>query len=69
MGLVQEVMERAGPQAVKDMWWAGLPMALAARVATFFPQLSPDQRGVAAVLTLAFGMLLVLGMIGVWLFG
>ncbi len=69
MGQVQEVMDRAGPQAVKDLWRAGLPMALAGRVATIFSPLSRDQRGVAAVLTLAFGMLLVLGLITAWLFG
>ncbi len=69
MGQVQEVMDRAGPQAVKDLWLAGLPMALAGRVATFFSPLSPDQRGLAAVLTLALGMLLVFGLIGAWLFG
>lgn len=69
MGQVEEVMERAGPQAVKDIWWAGLPMALAGRIATFFPRLSPDQRGIAAVLTLALGILLALGLIGAWLFG
>ena len=66
MGQVQEVMDRAGPQAVKDLWRAGLPMALAGRVATFFSPLSPDQRGLAAVVTLALGMLLVLGLIGAW---
>ena len=69
MGQVQEVMERAGPQAVKDLWWAGLPMALAGRVATFFSPLSPDQRGFTAVLTLALGMLVTLGILGTWIFG
>ncbi len=69
MGQVQEVMDRAGPQAVRDLWRAGLPMALAGRVATIFSPFSRDQRGVAAVLTLAFGMLLVLGLIAAWLFG
>ena len=59
-----EVMDRAGPQAVKDLWRAGLPMALAGWVATFFSPLSPDQRGLAAVFTLALGLLLVLGLIG-----
>ena len=67
MGQVHEVMDRAGPQAVSDLWRAGLPMALAGRVATFFSPLAPDQRGVAAVLTLAVGMLLVLGLLGAWL--
>ncbi len=69
MGQVQEVMDRAGPQAVNDLWRAGLPMALAGRVATIFSPLSRDQRGVAAVLTLALGTLLVLGLIAAWLFG
>ena len=63
MGQVQEVMDRAGPQAVKDLWRAGLPMALAGRLATIFSPLSRDQRGVAAVVTLALEMLLVLGLI------
>lgn len=69
MGQVQEVMERAGPQAVKDLWWAGLPMALAGRVATIYSPLSSDQRGIAAVLTLALSMLVAMGLIGAWLFG
>ena len=68
MGQVQEVMNRGGPQAVSDLWRAGFPMALAGRVATFFTPLSPDQRGIAAVLTLALGMLAALGMLGAWSF-
>lgn len=68
MGQVQEVMKRGGPQAVGDLWRAGFPMALAGRVATFFTPLSPDQRGIAAVLTLALGMLAALGMLGAWSF-
>jgi len=69
MGQVQEVMERAGPQAVKDLWWAGIPMALAGRVATVYSPLSSDQRGIAAVLTLALGMLGAMGLIGAWFIG
>ncbi len=69
MGQVQEVMERAGPQAVRDLWWAGLPMALAGRVATIYAPLSSDQRGIAAVLTLALSVLVAMGLIGAWLFG
>ncbi len=68
MGRVQEVMTRGGPQAVRDLWRAGLPMALAGRIATFFTPLSPDQRGIAAVLTLALGMLVVFGILGAWVF-
>lgn len=63
MGMVQEVVERGGPQAVRDLWRAGFPMALAGLVATFFMPLSPDQRGIAAVLTLAVGMLVILGLL------
>jgi thiol-disulfide isomerase/thioredoxin len=65
MGQVQAVMERGGPQAVRDLWRAGLPMALAGRIATFFSPLSSDQRGIASVLTLAFSMLIVLGFLAV----
>jgi len=56
MGHVQEVMTRGGPQAVRDLWLAGLPMALAGRIATLFAPLSPDKRGIAAVSVLALGM-------------
>ena len=69
MGQVQEVMNRGGPQAVSDLWRGGFPMALAGRIATFFTPLSPDHRGIAAVLTLAIGMLAALGMLGAWFFG
>jgi len=68
MGHVQEVMTRGGPQAVRDLWRAGFPMALTARVATLFPALSPDRRGVAAVLTLALGMLATIGLTMTWAF-
>jgi len=67
MGQVQAVMERAGPQAVKDLWWAGLPMALAGRVATLYSPLSSDQRGIAAVLTLALATVIAVGLVGAWL--
>ena len=66
MGQVQEVMERAGPQAVTDLWWAGLPMALAGRIASFIPWFTPDQRGVAAVLIMAAAMLVAVGILGTW---
>jgi len=63
MGQVQAVMERGGPQAVRDLWIAGFPIALAGRIATFFSPLSPDQRGIAAVLTLAIGTSAGLGIL------
>jgi thiol-disulfide isomerase/thioredoxin len=68
MGMVQEVMQRGGPQAVSDLWRAGFPMALAGHVATFFKPLSPDRRGIAAVLTLAGAMVLVSAMLGALFF-
>ena len=64
MGKVQEVMARGGPQATRDLWRAALPMALAGRIAAYFKPLTPDQRGIAAVLTLAGGMLIALGVLG-----
>jgi thiol-disulfide isomerase/thioredoxin len=64
MGAVREVMERGGPQSVRDLWIAGFPMALAGRIATLFRPLAPDQRGIAAVLTLMLGMMVVLVLLG-----
>lgn len=69
MGQVQAVMERGGPQAVSDLWRAGFPMALAGRVATLFSPLTPDQRGIAAVLTLLFVTAIVIGILIVWALG
>lgn len=68
MGQVQAVMERGGPQAVRDLWIAGFPIALAGRIATLFSPLSPDQRGVAAVLTLALGTSAALGIVAAMVF-
>ncbi len=68
MGHVQEVMTRGGPQAVRDLWRAGFPMAMAGRVATLFTPLSPDQRGIAAVITLAFGMVATIVLLTAWAF-
>jgi thiol-disulfide isomerase/thioredoxin len=69
MGHVQEVMTRGGPQAVRDLWLAGFPMALAGRIATLFSSLAPDKRGIAAVTILALGMLAAIGLSMVWAFG
>jgi thiol-disulfide isomerase/thioredoxin len=69
MGKVQEVMERGGPQAKSDLWRAGFPMALAGRIATLFSPLSPDQRGIAAAITLVLGMLATIGLAMAWVFG
>lgn len=69
MGRVQEVMKRGGPQAVRDLWVAGFPMALAGRIANLYSPLSPDQRGIAAVLTLALGMLAMIGLAMTWALG
>ena len=63
MGMVREAMRRGGPQAERDLWLAAFPMALTGLVATWFGPLSPDQRGIAAALTLAIGMFVVLGLL------
>ena len=67
MGMVQEVMQRGGPQAVSDLWRAGLPMAMAGFVASYYKPLSRDNRGIAAVLTLGVGMLVIIGALGLLL--
>jgi len=69
MGHVQEVMKRGGPQAVRDLWLAGFPMAMAGRVATLFSTLSPDQRGIAAVVTLALGAVAMTVLLIAWAAG
>ena len=69
MGHVQEVMQRGGPQAARDLWLAGFPMALAGRIATLFSPLSPDERGIVAVLVLALVMLAPIGLVAAWAFG
>jgi thiol-disulfide isomerase/thioredoxin len=69
MGMVREVMRRGGPQAERDVWRAAFPMALAGLVATGFGPLSPDKRGIAAVLTLATGMFVVLGLLAAVVLG
>ena len=69
MGHVQEVMKRGGPQAARDLWLAGFPMALAGSIATLFSPLSPDERGIAAALVLALGMLATIGLVATWAFG
>jgi thiol-disulfide isomerase/thioredoxin len=68
MGYVHDVMKRGGPQAVKDLWRAGFPMALAGRVAIIFSGLSPGRRGVTAVLTLVLGLLFILVLLSSLLF-
>ncbi len=69
MGHVQEVMQRGGPQAARDLWLAGFPMALTGRIATFFSPLSPDKRGIAAASVLALGMLAMIGLVAAWASG
>ena len=69
MGVVLDVMERGGPQAVSDLWRAGFPMALAGSIARQFKSLGPDQRGIAGVTTLALGMIVVLGLLGTLMMG
>ena len=68
MGYVNDVMKRGGPQAVKDLWQAGLPMAMAGQVAVLFSWLSQERRGLAAVSTLILGMLVMLAGLGRLLF-
>jgi len=61
MGSVRETMRRGGPQAERDLWRAAFPMALTGLIASWFGPLSPGQRGIAAVLTMTIGMIVMLG--------
>lgn len=53
MGSADDVLGRAGQPAGRDMWRAGFPIAIAAKLASLFRPLSPGNRGIASVVTLA----------------
>ena len=67
LGYVHEVLRRAGRQAQRDMLRAALPMAVAGLIATCFRMLSPNRRGVAALLTLGVLTGIVIGGVLWWL--
>jgi len=67
MGVVNEVMQRGGPAAVRDLWLAGFPMALAGKLASLLTPLSADARGIASVSTLGVGMAVAIGLVWYWL--
>jgi thiol-disulfide isomerase/thioredoxin len=69
MGMVRETMRRGGPQAERDLWRAAFPMALAGLVASWFRPLSAGQRGIAAVLTMTIGMIVMLGLLSAVVLG
>jgi hypothetical protein len=69
MGSVRETMRRGGPQAERDLWRAAFPMALTGLVASWFGPLSPGQRGIAAVLTMVIGMIVVMGLLSAVVLG
>ncbi len=53
MGSLNDVLSRAGQPAGRDMWRAGFPIAVAGKLAPLFRPLSPGNRGIASVVTLA----------------
>ena len=63
MGHVYEVMQRGGPQSVRDLWIAGFPMALTGWLATLFQPLSKDMRGIASVSILSAVMFVLTGFV------
>ena len=65
---VDETMQRGGPQASREWWRVGFPVALGGRIATFFTPLAPKQRGVAAVLTMAAVVVTAIGFFGASIF-
>lgn len=67
MGVVYEVMQRGGPSAVRDLWLAGFPMALAGKLASLLKPLSADVRGIVSVSTLGVSMAAVIGLVVYWL--
>lgn len=67
MGVVNEIMHRGGPSAVRDLWLAGFPMALAGKLASLLKPLSADVRGIVSVSTLGVSMAAVIGLVVYWL--
>ncbi len=59
LGHFHEVLQQAGPQAMRDMLLAAPPIAILGRVAWTFRWLAPDHRGIPAFLT----MILTIGVI------
>jgi len=67
MGVVDEVMQRGGPSAARDLWLAGFPMALAGKLANLLKPLSADARGIVSVSTLGASMAGAIGLLVYWL--
>jgi hypothetical protein len=53
MGSLEDVLGRAGQPAWRDVWRSGFPIAIAGKLARLFRPLSPGNRGIASVVTLA----------------
>jgi hypothetical protein len=67
MGYVHAVMKRGGPRAVRELWLAGFPMALAGTLADLIPSSSPVRRGIAAVSILASVTAAALTIVTFWI--
>ncbi len=67
MGYVRDVLVRSGPSAVRELWLAGFPMALASAFANLIPSSSPERRGIAAVSILASATAAALTIITFWI--
>ena len=53
MGSLEDVLGRAGQPAWRDVWRSGFPIAIPGKLAPLFRPLSPGNRGIASMLTLA----------------
>ena len=69
MGYVRDVLIRSGPRAVRELWQAGFPVALAGALANLIPSSSPARRGIAAVSILASATAAALMIITFWILG
>ena len=63
IGYFHEVLKAAGPQAQRDMLLAAPPIALAGKIANLFRPLSKNQRGAAALITIAAVVTVTVGAI------
>ena len=69
MGYVRDVLIRSGPRAVRELWLAGFPMALAGTLANLIPSSSPAKRGIVAVSILASAATAALTILTFWILG
>lgn len=63
LGFIDEVIDRAGPSARRDLWRSAFPMAIAARAARLFSFVSPARRGATVAGVAILGLAVAVGVL------